>query len=199
MEWQKLSNDALRLSLALKDLSTNNETPLTLESVCDMYGIPRMQALSAIEELVAQGVVKKGSGTLKLIDDNRTVRFVKSKPERVEELEKQVAELKVQLKQRVLGSTSGLADNLPPEEKSFVREVEQRLGRGVDVNEAFLLGKCINGWGIPRTKQLLYAKWDANNPFVTTYAILSRGGRGKQFEPKKERPITYRERKPNAD
>jgi len=197
MEWQKLSDDALRLYLAFKELTTTNKTPLTLESVCDTYGIPRTQALPCLKELEDNGFLKKGQGTVRLAEDSRLIHFKKSSPSRVEELERDVIELKRLLKTRVLGERSGIADKLPPEEKLFVTELERDMGRGLDVNEAYLLGKCINGWGIPRTKALLRQKRDADNPFVVVYSMLSNNARGKKFEQKQERKITYRERQPN--
>ena|SRR6478752_3441949 len=197
MEWKDLSDDALRLYLAFKELTTTNQTPLTLESVCDTYGIPRGQALPCLKELEDHGFIKKGKGTVRLTEDSRLIHFKKSGPLRTEELERDVLELKRTLKERVLGERSGLADRLPPEEKIFVTELERDFGRGLDVNEAYLLGKCINGWGIPRTKALIRQKRDAENPFVVVYAMLSNNARGKKFEQKQERKITYRERQPN--
>lgn len=197
MKWEDLSDDSVRMYLAFKELTTTNETPLTLESVCDTYGIPRKQALSCIKELEDNGFIKKGKGTIRLTEESRVIHFKKSSPSRVAELEREVIELKRVLKTRVLGERSGLTDRLPPEEKIFVTELERDMGRGLDVNEAYLLGKCINGWGIPRTKALLRQKRDADNPFVIVYAMLSNNARGKKFEQKQERKITYRERQPN--
>lgn len=199
MEWQHLSDAGLRLYLALKELTTTNDIPLTLESVCDTYGIPRMQALSAIKELEEAGFVKKGKGTLRLPEDKRTIHFRTSSPDRVDELEKQVLDLKRQLKARVLGETSGLAEALLPDERLLVVELERQRGRGLTIEEAYFLGKCISGWGIERTRTLIQQKSDADNPMKVAYIMLKRGARGKQFEQKPEARVKYRERVSNED
>lgn len=196
MEWYELSNDALRMLHALKELTTANTTPVTLESVCDTYGIPRVRALSVIKELTDSGMVaKKSAGALRVTGFDKSVKFVKSKPERIDELEQTVVELKRILKQRVLGDTSGLAPKLFGDERQLVEDIERALGRGLSADEAFLLGRCIQGWGPARTRKLFYDKVGADHPLLVVYAMLSKGASGKQREQRDTEPtVRYRER-----
>lgn len=195
MEWYELSDSGLRMLHALKELSTVDATPVTLESVCDTYGIPRAQALSVIKELEQAGMVKKGTGTLRVVGMDKPVRFVKSKPERVEELERQVVQLKRTMKERVLGRTSGLASKLYGDERQLVEDVERALGRGISADEAFLLGRCVQGWGPARTRKLFYDKVGTDNPLLIVYAMLSKGALGKEREQRDTEPkVVYRER-----
>lgn len=194
MEWFELSNDALRMLTALRELTTVNTTPLTLESVCDTYGIPRVKALSTLKELEQAGLIKKGSGTVRVTGMDTTVKFVKSKPERIDELERTVVQLKRILKDRVLGESSGIAPKLYGDERQLVEDIERAFGRGLSADEAFLLGRCIQGWGVTRTRKLFYDKVNADRPLLIVYAMLSKGASGKQWDVKDTEPKTvYRE------
>lgn len=195
MEWYDLSNDALRMLTALKELSTADTTPVTLESVCDTYGIPRARALSVIKELESAGMITKRPGLLRVNGLEKPVKFVKSKPERVDELEAQIVYLKRVLKDRVLGKTSGLADKLYNDERRLVEDIERALGRGLSPDEAWFLGRCVQGWGIERTRKLFYAKLGADKPLVIVYAMLSKGASGRPYEQRDTEPkVVYRER-----
>lgn len=195
MQWYELSDHALRMFYALKELSTADSTPVTLEGVCDTYGIPRAQALSVVKELESAGMITKKPGQLRVAGMDKPVKFVKSKPDRVEQLEQQVVELKRILKQRVLGRSSGLADKLYGEERRLVEDIERTFGRGLSVDESWLLARCVQGWGVERTRKFFYAKVEADNPLLVVYAMLSRGAGGKRFDQREVEPkVTYRER-----
>lgn len=194
MEWYELSDSGLRLLQALKELTTNDPTPVTLEGVCDTYRIPRAHAHSAIKELEQAGMIKKGSGTIRVNGMEKSIKFVKSKPERLDELERTVVELKRMLKDRVLGETSGLAPKLFGDERQLVEDIERAFGRGLSPDEAFLLGRCIQGWSPARTRKLFFSKIESDNPLLVVYAMLSKGASGKQRTQVDTTPrIVYRE------
>jgi hypothetical protein len=195
MEWYQLSDSAIRMLYALKELSTVDATPVTLESVCDTYGIPRVQALSVIKELEQAGMVKKGKGTLRAVGTEKPVKFVKSSPSRLDELEQTVVQLKRILKARVLGESSGIAPKLYGDERQLVEDIERAFGRGLSPDEAFLLGRCVQGWGVARVRKLFYDKVGADNPLLIVYAMLSKGASGQAYNQRDTEPkVVYRER-----
>ena len=93
-------------------------------------------------------------------------------------------ELECQRLREVLANyqkSSGLAQIADEFDRSVIRKIEGLYGRGLNSDEAYLLGRCLEGYGPNRTLSAVQNSIMTNNPLRAAYGMLRGGAVGKKM------------------
>lgn len=197
-----LDSDSLRVALALLPLPARGAS-LTAIDLAFRAGITPARLAFILRTLAMHGILNEGTkiggGAMRytmspVVDDHaRTFRLEPAQQEDtfvaslLDEKQKLVARL------RRHSDDSGLADKLSnAEEAATARMAEEMLGRALNIDEAYAIGKLNAAYGPARVLNVLTLNKNHSNPVVGTAIMLHKGSRGKPFAKKDPpKPLAY--------
>ena len=180
---QDLSKEAFAVYLVLK--ARVDEKPkkmgMTLMEISRLANVGVSSAEMCLQELNGKGLIVVENNKITLNGHDSHIPFTKQNTdsERLKKLE-----LECQRLREVLANyqkSSGLAQIADEFDRSVIRKIEGLYGRGLNSDEAYLLGRCLEGYGPNRTLSAVQNSIMTNNPLRAAYGMLRGGAVGKKM------------------
>lgn len=97
----------------------------------------------------------------------------------IEDLQEEVRELRTRLTELQDPITSGIAELTTEAEAQVIESAENILARGLNVREAFFMGKLLGTFKTTQVSRALLQKRHTRDPIRSAYAMLVNGAFGK--------------------